>query len=74
MTHSALPPGGELLYGANAIAEFLGMRPRQVYSLIFKRAIPHWHEGRTVVARRATLRAWIAPREAAAQVPQHPPA
>ena len=60
-----LPPGGELLYGVAAIAAFLGISHRQALYLTEKGSLPHWKEGRTIVARRETLRQWIAAKEAA---------
>lgn len=55
---------GELLYGAKAIAEFLGIRDRQALYLIEKGSLPVWREGRTVCARRSTLKRWIEQSEA----------
>lgn len=55
---------GALLYGIKALAAFLGITERQAYHLAAKGALPTWKEGRTVVASRASISAWIASREA----------
>ena len=65
MTAPAPAPAGEILYGLRAIARFLGVSERQALSLKEKGSLPHWHEGRTICCRPATLRLWFATREAA---------
>lgn len=55
----------DLLYGVPAIAAFLELREKQVRNRIEQGAIPSFKLGRTVCARRTTLRAWIAEQEAA---------
>ena len=42
---------GDLLLGANAIARFLGVSPRQVYRLTYDGLVPHFKLGGTVAAR-----------------------
>ena len=58
-------PRGELLYGAPAIAAFLGITERQARHLADKARIPTWKEGKLICARRASLEAWMLAREAA---------
>lgn len=54
----------DLLLGAKAIADFLGVTPRQVYRLIYDDCIPSFKLGGTVAARRSTLMRWLADQEA----------
>ena len=61
---SSHPAGADLLYGAHAIAEYLGVTPRAAYHLIETRRIPFFKIGKTVCARRSTLAARIAELEA----------
>ena len=56
----------DFLYGAPAIGTHMSLRPRQVYHLIEKASLPVFRLGRIVCARRSTLNAWLAEREAAA--------
>lgn len=58
---------GDILYGADAIAEFMygGKECRRaVYNLIQNKSIPHFRIGATVCARKSVLLAWIAEQEA----------
>lgn len=55
----------DLLYGLNAIAAYLRMRPRQAKHRALRGEIPTFKMGRSVCARKATLKAWLADREAA---------
>lgn len=55
----------DLLMGANAIAKFLGVTPRQVYRLIYEGIAPSFKLGGTVAARRSSLRSWMAELERA---------
>lgn len=57
---------GDLLMGANAIARFLGVTPRQVYRLTYGELVPHFKLGGTVAARKSSLSKWMAEQEAAA--------
>jgi hypothetical protein len=57
--------GGELLYGTRKIADFLGMRQRQIYHLQARGALPTFRVGQTVCARPATLLKWLSEQEAA---------
>jgi len=63
MTDTSSPP--DLLYGARAIAGFLGIKERAAYHLIETRRIPFFKIGKTVCARRSTLAAKIAELEEA---------
>lgn len=56
----------DLLYGVPAIAGFLKVRPRQAYHLVEKGGLPTFRLTSTVCARRSTLKAWLAAREAEA--------
>ncbi|RVJ82617.1 helix-turn-helix domain-containing protein [Sinorhizobium medicae] len=57
---------GDLLMGANAIARFLGVTPRQVYRLTYDGLAPHFKLGGSVAARKSSLSKWMAEQEAAA--------
>ncbi|MBK8210349.1 MAG: helix-turn-helix domain-containing protein [Rhodospirillales bacterium] len=54
----------DLLYGAEAIANYLGLSRRQVYNLIENRAIPVSKLGSLYVGRRSTYRQMFDEREA----------
>jgi len=56
---------GDLLMGANAIAKYLGITPRQTYRLIYGGVLPTFKLGGAVSARRSSLSRWLAEREAA---------
>ena len=56
MTDTSNPPA-DLLYGANRIAEFLGISPRSAYHLIETKRIPFFRIGKVVCARRTSLAA-----------------
>jgi hypothetical protein len=56
----------DLLHGAGAIAEFLGVNKRRVYHLHETRVIPSFNLGNVVCARRSALRQHIARLEATA--------
>lgn len=59
---------GDILYGADAIAEFMyGSRDcrRAVYNLVQNKRVPHFRIGATVCARKSVLLAWIAQQESA---------
>jgi excisionase family DNA binding protein len=45
----------DLLYGASAIADFLGIKRGVVYHLVETRRLPHFKVGKTVCARRSKL-------------------
>jgi excisionase family DNA binding protein len=47
----------DLLYGANAIADFLGVRRSVVYHLIETKRLPSFKVGKVVCARRSTVTA-----------------
>jgi hypothetical protein len=51
--------GGEVLYGASAIAQFLGIDETPTRHLIAKGVIPTFKIGAKVCARRRTLVAWL---------------
>jgi excisionase family DNA binding protein len=56
----------DLLYGAQAIADFLGMRTTQVYPLIHKGKLPVLKIGARVACRKSTLTNWLESKEVAA--------
>lgn len=56
----------DLLVGVTAIAEFTGMKPRTLYHLASKRAIPTFKMGDLVCARKSKLIAFIEAQESAA--------
>ncbi|NTH63936.1 helix-turn-helix domain-containing protein [Agrobacterium rhizogenes] len=56
----------DLLMGANAIGQYLGLGRRQVYNLIYAGELPTFHIGSTVAARKGKLAGWLAEKEAAA--------
>jgi len=45
----------EILHGARAIADVLGITEKAVYHLIERGRIPHYRLGRTICARRSHL-------------------
>jgi excisionase family DNA binding protein len=53
----------DLLLGAKAIAQFLGITQRQTYRLIYDGLIPHFKLGGNVAARRSSLKKWLAEQE-----------
>lgn len=55
----------DLLLGASAIADYLGITRRQAYRLIYDDILPSFKLGGTVAARRSTLAKWLASQEAA---------
>ncbi len=59
-------PIADLLFGAKAIADFLGINQRQTYRLIYDSVLPSFKLGGTVAARRSSLTKWLAAQEAAA--------
>jgi hypothetical protein len=58
---------GLLLYGASAIASFLGLTERQVRHRVRDGELPTFKIGGTVCARRASLIAWLSKREVEGQ-------
>ena len=54
---------GDLLLGASAIAEHLGINRRQTYRLIYGDLVPTFKLGGTVAARRSSLDKWLAQAE-----------
>jgi hypothetical protein len=57
----------DVLYGAAAIAGFMGVPRRVVYHLASKSALPVFRMGEIVCARRSTLLAWVEGQEAASR-------
>jgi excisionase family DNA binding protein len=49
----------DLLTGAEAIAAFMGVKPRRVYHLAEAQRLPVFRMGSTLCARRSTLLRWI---------------
>jgi hypothetical protein len=57
---------GDILYGAESIAEFLygdGKQRRKVYNLVETARLPHFRLGAVICARKSVLLAWIAAQE-----------
>lgn len=69
----AMPPEGgalpadtlatDLLRGADQIASFTGLTPRQVYHM--QKHLPLFKIGQCLCARKSTLMSWVAEQEAA---------
>lgn len=57
---------GDLLIGAKAVADALGITRRQVFHMIEKKMIPTFRLGSSVAARRSTLSKWLEEHEKAA--------
>jgi hypothetical protein len=55
MTDTSTPAAGDLLYGARAIADFLGITPKATYHLVEAKRIPSFKIGKTICSRRSTL-------------------
>ncbi|MDX1240582.1 excisionase family DNA-binding protein [Sinorhizobium medicae] len=53
----------DMLRGADAIAQYMGLPRRSVYHAISKGHLPCFRLGETVCARKTTLLAWIAGQE-----------
>ncbi len=66
------PETADLIYGNAAIARFLGMTTRQAKSRTSSGQIPAFRMGRRIVARRATLMAWVGQLEAGHATPVAP--
>lgn len=49
----------DLLTGAEAIAAFIGVKPRRIYHLAEARRLPIFRLGSVLCARRSTLVTWI---------------
>lgn len=61
-------PTADLLFGAKAIADFLGINQRQTYRLVYDGVLPSFKLGGTVAARRSTLTKWLVAQETAQAV------
>ncbi|TAN56093.1 MAG: DNA-binding protein [Rhodospirillales bacterium] len=69
----AIPPEGgalpganladDLLRGADAIADFMGMKRRQIYHLTETSRLPVFRVGSVLCARRSTLLGWVEDQE-----------
>jgi hypothetical protein len=57
MTDTNTTAAPDLLYGAQAIADFLGIKLRSAQHLIETKRIPYFKIGKTVAARRSRLNA-----------------
>ncbi len=57
------PTNPDLCYGADAIAEHIGIERRQVYHLHDTGSLPTFKIGWKVCARRSALDAWLAKQE-----------
>ena len=53
----------DLLKGADAIAEFMGLNRRQIYHLAEKSRLPVFRLGSVLCARKSTLTTWIGDQE-----------
>ncbi|WP_322884112.1 excisionase family DNA-binding protein [Sinorhizobium medicae] len=53
----------DMLRGADAIAQYMGLPRRSVYHAISKGHLPHFRIGETVCARKSTLTTWISEQE-----------
>jgi excisionase family DNA binding protein len=63
----------DLLSGAEAIAAYIGVKPRRIYHLAETRRLPVFRIGSTLCARRSTLLRWIEDMERAAIISEgHP--
>lgn len=58
------PVAPDLLFGAEAIADTLGLTRRQVYHAVACSHLPAFRIGATICARRSTLERWLDEREA----------
>lgn len=69
MSASSAPDheAGQLLYGARAIGDYLGVSERRALYLCEKQAFPFWRQDRTICAKRSSLQAWMTEREQAAR-------
>lgn len=56
----------DLVVGADAVAQFLGMTTRQVYGCVERRTIPFFKIGSQICLRRSVMMEWIARQERAA--------
>lgn len=56
----------DLLWGAAAIATYLGLPRRAVYHLAAQNKLPHFRAGETIAARKSELAAWASGRGRAA--------
>jgi len=52
------PLATDLLWGAAAIATYLGLPRRAVYHLVGSDRMPHFRAGETIGARKSELAAW----------------
>ena len=60
MTQTHLPEPSDLLHGADAIRQFLGLRSnRQIFYLAEQGRLPHFRLGRILCASRASLADWL---------------
>ena len=53
----------DLIVGAAGVAEFLGVRRRQIYHAVELGYLPLFRMGALICARRTTLAAWIEAQE-----------
>jgi hypothetical protein len=56
---------GDLLHGAKAIADYLGIDTREVYWQVERGNIPVTRMGRLIISSKATLRSRFIPKAAA---------
>jgi hypothetical protein len=48
-----------MLYGAKAIATFLGIKPRQAQHLLEQDRLPHFRVGRVLCSTKGKLAEWL---------------
>lgn len=53
----------DMLRGADAIADFMGMKRRQIYHLTETSRLPVFRVGSVLCARRSTLLGWVEDQE-----------
>lgn len=66
-TQSPWDIADDLAFGAEAIAQVLGLSTRQVYHLSERSYLPIFRIGSTICARRSTLQQWFDEQESAAR-------
>lgn len=56
----------DLLWGAAAIANYLGVPRRAVYHMVAIDSLPHFRAGETIAARKSELTVWASGQRRAA--------
>ena len=55
----ATPIKADLLYGCEAIGEFLGLTGKQVQHQVTLKRLPHFRIGATICATKSVLTVWL---------------